>query len=75
MSAKFKGGTKLWDEIQKRAKTSKSLTACVGYVGRTPFDVMRWREGDTLIADLSEETVTRGFSSARGALKLLNAKS
>lgn len=74
MTAKFKGGPKLWDEIQKGAKKAKSMTACVGYVGRNPQKVLKWRKGDTLIADISEENVRRGICSAKGALKLHNAK-
>lgn len=73
MTAKFKAGDKLWDEIRARAKKTRSLTACVGYVGRHPAKVLKWRKGDTLIADISEETVRRGICSAKGALQLLDA--
>lgn len=72
MNTDFRAGHKLWVEIQKRSKKAKRLTACVGYVGRNPADVLRWRKGDSLVADISEETVARGICSARGALKLLN---
>ena len=73
MSAEFRAGSKLWAEIQGRATKTTRLTACVGYVGRHPMDVIKWREGDTLIADPSEENVRRGICSAKGASKLLNA--
>jgi hypothetical protein len=72
MSSQFRAGDELWSEIQARARKTKSLIACVGYVGRHPADVLRWRKGDSLLADLSEENVRRGVCSAKGALKLLD---
>jgi hypothetical protein len=72
MTTEFRGGSRLWEEIQGRAKKATSLIAVVGYVGRHPAKVLRWRKGDTLIADLSEENVRRGICSAKGALELLD---
>lgn len=67
----FKGGPKLWSEIRARANSTRGLVACVGYVGRNPEKVLKWRKGDKLVADISHDTVSRGLCSARGALKLL----
>lgn len=69
----FKAGDRLWEELRARAKKAKSLTACVGYVGRHPAKVLKWRKGDTLIADITEDTVRRGICSAKGALELFDA--
>jgi phosphatidylserine/phosphatidylglycerophosphate/cardiolipin synthase-like enzyme len=60
----------VWREIRRRAQKTKRLTAVVGYLGRHPEDLMRWPNGARILADLSEVTVRRGASSARGGLRL-----
>ncbi len=64
-------GEALWSEIRRLARRSRSLTAAVGFVGKRPDGLLRWRRGSVLIADLSEGRVREGSSSARGALRLL----
>lgn len=64
-------GEDLWEEIRRLARQSRSLVAAVAFVGRNPDKLFRWPRRATLIADLSEERVREGTSSARGALKLV----
>jgi hypothetical protein len=71
---KFTAGDGLWKDIRSRVGKTTSMIAAVGYVGRHPMEVVRWRRGDTLIADISEQNVARGICSARGALELLRKK-
>lgn len=69
--ARLLHGKALWSEIQKLARRSRSLIAAVGFVGKRPDRLLRWRRNSVLIADLSEARVREGSSSARGALRLL----
>ncbi len=72
--AKFFAGNPLWNEIRRRARKSRTLTACVAYVGRHPLELMKWRPDDRLVVNVTEETVRRASCSARGALALLNRR-
>lgn len=63
-------GDRLWDQIERLAKGSRSVVAVVGFVGRNPDRLFRWPRKATLVADLSDGRVREGVTSARGALKL-----
>lgn len=68
---RFLNNDHLWPEIKKQAGQSKTLHAAVGYIGRNPLLVIKWPKKSVVIADLSENAVKRGSSSARGGLSLL----
>ncbi len=67
----FLNNDHLWQEIKKQAGKSKSLHAAVGYIGRNPLLVIKWPKNSVVIADLSENAIRSGASSARGGLSLL----
>lgn len=65
----FLSGEALWAEIARRARKAHRLHVVVGYLGLQPV-LSRWPADSLLIADLSEDAVRSGSSSARGALRL-----
>lgn len=67
----FLSEEKLWQKITELSKKSKRVRAIVGFVGTNPHEVIHWPKRSELFADLSVDTVKRGASSARGAMKLL----
>lgn len=71
MVARLLYGERLWEEIDRLAHGSRSLTAAVAFVGARSDRLFKWPRDVTLVADLSEAQVREGASYARGALRLL----
>jgi hypothetical protein len=70
---RFLHGEKLWSEIHELARRSQKVVAAVAFVGKSVHKLLPWPKGSVVIADLSEDQVKGGSSSAKGALRLLKA--
>jgi hypothetical protein len=68
--ATFLPDAKLWPEIQKRAKRTKTMTVVSAFLGTRPESLLKWPRKSMVVADLTEANVRRGVTSAKGALRL-----
>jgi hypothetical protein len=66
---KFLGGEKIWPEIVKLS-VGRQKKAAVAYVGSDSF--LRFGEGDTLVADASDESISFGRTSASVLQRAMN---
>ena len=69
--ATFLNDGRLWEELRKQSKGSKSLVAVTAFLGTRPDQVLQTPKDTLVITNLTEDTVRRGVCSARGALRLL----
>jgi hypothetical protein len=67
-------GSKLWADIRRTASTSSRLDAAVAYLGPSAATILKWPKTTRLLVDLSEQCVSRGVTSPRGARDLLRIK-
>ncbi len=69
--AEFFTGKTVWPEIRRAGRTSRVRHIAVAYLGSAAPDLLPLRAGDTLVVDLSEDTVRKGSTNVEAAAKLL----
>ena len=70
-TTRFLSNTSLWREIEARARDGKRVQAAVAYFGTGGADLLPLKKGDTLLADMSLGTVSRGETNPREIRRLM----
>lgn len=73
MAELFAGRT-VWPAIRRAGRISGVRHIAVAYLGRDAPDLLPLRAGDTLVVDLSENTVRNGSTNVEAAARLLKRR-
>jgi hypothetical protein len=74
MPSRFLFNQALWNELKTRIAKAKMVRAAVAYIGNDAARMLRLREGDKLVVDMSLPRIRRGGTDPREIRKFMRDK-